>query len=170
VLGATNRPQDIDAAITRRFDRSYLITLPDYKSRVEVFEVILRDSSIEENFDFSKCAKITEGFSPSDIVSLCRSAMQISIQKRRSAKHSLVSNRSNNNSTTSNEDRQNKSINRLRVGDIEEAAASYYPTLWQSAAYDTSQASSSPNVDSNAYYDSKPDRDDTDESDDEYDD
>lgn len=135
VMGASNRPQDMDAAITRRFDRSYLIALPDSESRIEVFKVILRDCSIEENFDFSRCSRITEGFS-SDIVSLCRSAMQISLQKRRSAKHSLVSGRRSGDANSSS---------CLRVVDIEEAAASYYPTLWQSAAYATSQASSSSN-------------------------
>ena len=33
VIGATNRPQDLDAAIQRRFERSYLVSMPNESAR-----------------------------------------------------------------------------------------------------------------------------------------
>ena len=45
VIGATNRPQDLDAAIQRRFERSFLVGPPDERTRELVFKAILREVS-----------------------------------------------------------------------------------------------------------------------------
>ena len=43
VIGATNRPQDLDPAIQRRFERSFLVGPPDEHTRELVFKAILRE-------------------------------------------------------------------------------------------------------------------------------
>ena len=91
VLGATNRPQDLDAAIQRRFERSFLIGLPDATSRKQVLELLLRDVEKERGFSMRLCAKMTEGYAPSDLVALCKAAASIPIRehKRKSEKNSI---------------------------------------------------------------------------------
>lgn len=39
VLGATNRPQDLDEAVLRRFDRRLFVDLPNKGARKEILEV-----------------------------------------------------------------------------------------------------------------------------------
>ena len=60
VIGATNRPQDIDAAIQRRFERSFLVGPPNQETRVTIFKVMLRDLPTEL-FDFETAATLTHG-------------------------------------------------------------------------------------------------------------
>lgn len=40
VIGATNRPQDIDPAILRRMPRSYPVELPDQSQRLSILKVV----------------------------------------------------------------------------------------------------------------------------------
>ena len=59
------------------------IGLPDEYSRSEIFEKILEGVTTDENFDFTLCGKYTDGYSPSDIVALCKSAMSIPLREQR---------------------------------------------------------------------------------------
>lgn len=83
VLGSTNRPQDLDAAIQRRFERSFLLGLPDEVAREDIFRRTLRNYELSSSppFDFHRCAELSEGFTPSDIRALCNSAVQISLER-----------------------------------------------------------------------------------------
>ena len=81
VLGATNRPQDLDAAIQRRFERSFLIGLPDATSRKQVLELLLRDVEKEKGFSMRLCAKMTEGYAPSDLLALCKAAVSMTVSE-----------------------------------------------------------------------------------------
>lgn len=83
ILGATNRPQDLDAAALRRFERSFLIGLPDEAARKEVLEVLLHEVEKEKNFSMRTCAKMTEGYAPSDLVALCKAAASIPLREHK---------------------------------------------------------------------------------------
>ncbi|XP_012472838.1 protein SUPPRESSOR OF K(+) TRANSPORT GROWTH DEFECT 1 [Gossypium raimondii] len=71
VLAATNTPYALDQAIRRRFDKRIYIPLPDLKARQHMFKVHLGDTphNLTES-DFENLARLTEGFSGSD-VSVC---------------------------------------------------------------------------------------------------
>jgi len=77
IIGATNRPQDLDPAVQRRFERSFLIAPPDELSRREVLRKILKEVELAKTFDFALCAKLTEGYSASDLTALCKAAAAI---------------------------------------------------------------------------------------------
>ena len=53
VIGATNRPNAIDAALRRfgRFDREIDIGVPDENGRLEVFRIHTRNMKLDEDVD-----------------------------------------------------------------------------------------------------------------------
>ena len=87
VLGSSNRPQDLDAAIQRRFERSFLLALPDDVAREDIFKRTLREYnlSVSPPFDFHRCVDLTKGYAPSDIQALCKAALQISADRQPSS-------------------------------------------------------------------------------------
>ena len=78
VIGATNRPQDLDNAVLRRLDRHIFIPLPGAEARADLVRKQLQTSKNArhdlEGMRFDEIAAMTEGYSCSDIVSLCREA------------------------------------------------------------------------------------------------
>ncbi|KAL9180166.1 hypothetical protein ACHAXT_008136 [Thalassiosira profunda] len=74
VIGATNRPFDVDAAFLRRMPRRVFVGLPDYESRVSVLQSMLSHVPLDATFDLSLVASRTGGYSPSDIRELLQSA------------------------------------------------------------------------------------------------
>ena len=55
---------------------------PDKRTRALVFKAILLDVKKENNFDYSECSSLTEGYTPSDITALCSAAVAIPVQER----------------------------------------------------------------------------------------
>lgn len=74
VMGATNRPQDLDKAILRRMPAQFHIGLPSIYQRLEILKLILNSEIVHELVDFNRIAKLTNGFSGSDLRELCRNA------------------------------------------------------------------------------------------------
>merc|ERR1719482_2590410 len=74
VIGATNRPDILDPAITRpgRLDQLIYIPLPDLKSRVSIFQACLRKSPVSPDVDLEAMARATHGFSGADITEICQ--------------------------------------------------------------------------------------------------
>lgn len=84
VLGATNRPWNIDSAMLRRFDKRILVPLPEYETRKEIFEIIIRQMPnfrVAEDVDLDELAKLTEGYSGDDIKKLCMDAWYMPIHE-----------------------------------------------------------------------------------------
>ncbi len=81
VLGATNRPWELDPAFRRRFEKRVYVTLPDEAARKKVFEIHTKEIPMDDDVNFDELAKITEGFTGSDIALLCREAIMIPIRE-----------------------------------------------------------------------------------------
>ncbi|GFY63717.1 ATPase family AAA domain-containing protein 1-B [Trichonephila inaurata madagascariensis] len=74
VMGATNRPQDVDRAILRRMPSMFHIGLPNPKQRCGVLKLVLENEVISEDVNIEEIAKLTDAFSGSDLRELCRNA------------------------------------------------------------------------------------------------
>ncbi|KAL8425480.1 hypothetical protein Efla_002601 [Eimeria flavescens] len=86
VLGATNTPWALDAAIRRRFERRIFIPLPKLEAREQLLRFGIGDTPHHlTDADFHYLAKELEGFSGSDISVLVRDALFEPIRKCRAA-------------------------------------------------------------------------------------
>lgn len=74
ILGSTNRPQDLDSAIQRRFERSILVPFPNLRDRIEIFRKVFACDQIPVDLNFKSCARLTDGYSASDITNVCKAA------------------------------------------------------------------------------------------------
>ena len=83
VIGATNRPDILDNAVTRpgRLDQLIYIPLPDYESRLSIFGANLRKSPVAADVDLALMAKATEGFSGADITEICQRSAKNAIRE-----------------------------------------------------------------------------------------
>lgn len=73
LLGATNRPWDIDSAAMRsgRFSQKIYLPLPDAKARKYMLERNMKNVPIASDFDIDKIVDQTESYSGADIEELC---------------------------------------------------------------------------------------------------
>ncbi len=76
VIGATNRPDDIDPALRRpgRFDREIEIGVPDRNARKEILQIKTRGMPLDESVDLDKIADLTHGYTGADIEALVKEA------------------------------------------------------------------------------------------------
>ncbi|KII91042.1 hypothetical protein PLICRDRAFT_52711 [Plicaturopsis crispa FD-325 SS-3] len=74
ILGATNRPTDIDSAILRRMPKRFAIGLPDYQQRLKILNLMLKDTPLAPSFPMEALAARAAGHSGSDLKELCRNA------------------------------------------------------------------------------------------------
>jgi len=83
VIGATNRPDILDNAVTRpgRLDQLIYIPLPDYGSRLSIFKANLRKSPVAADVDLELLARATEGFSGADITEICQRSAKNAIRE-----------------------------------------------------------------------------------------
>ncbi|KAK5615340.1 ATPase AAA domain-containing protein 1-B [Crenichthys baileyi] len=81
IMGATNRPQDLDSAILRRMPTRFHINQPSERQREDILRLILRNENVEEAFNFKLVAKETGGFSGSDLREMCRDAALMCVRE-----------------------------------------------------------------------------------------
>ncbi|XP_020579082.1 uncharacterized protein LOC110023815 [Phalaenopsis equestris] len=74
VLGATNRPFDLDEAVIRRLPRRLMVNLPDASNREKILKVILAKEDLGSEVNFEAVANMTDGYSGSDLKNLCVTA------------------------------------------------------------------------------------------------
>lgn len=88
VLGATNIPWQLDAAIRRRFQRRVHIGLPDTNGRARMFKLAIGDTETGlQPSDFAVLAAKSEGFSGSDISNAVQQALMRPVRKILQATH-----------------------------------------------------------------------------------
>ncbi|XP_036955207.1 ATPase family AAA domain-containing protein 1-A isoform X1 [Acanthopagrus latus] len=74
VMGATNRPQDVDPAILRRMPTTFHVGLPNTRQRQDILRLILAGENLSNAINLKEIAEKTDGYSGSDLRELCRDA------------------------------------------------------------------------------------------------
>ena len=88
ILGATNIPWQLDAAIRRRFQRRVHISLPDLQGRMRMFEMSVGSTPCDLNGqDFKTLGVMSEGYSGSDISIAVQDALMQPVRKIQTATH-----------------------------------------------------------------------------------
>eukprot|EP00026_Physarum_polycephalum_P005727 Phypoly_transcript_05765.p1 GENE.Phypoly_transcript_05765~~Phypoly_transcript_05765.p1 ORF type:complete len:617 (+),score=123.44 Phypoly_transcript_05765:53-1852(+) len=75
IVGATNRPQELDEAARRRLVKKVYIPLPEFEARVQLIKNLLgkQENTLTEE-DINKVGEQTEGYSGADLHALCSEA------------------------------------------------------------------------------------------------
>ena len=83
LIGATNRPNDIDPALRRQalFDYEIELGVPDENARLEILSIIARSKRLEGCFDFHKIARSTPGFVAADLEAVAIEAGNLAVKK-----------------------------------------------------------------------------------------
>jgi len=106
VLAATNRPFDLDEAVLRRLPRRLLVDLPDTENRLKILKVILKNEDLSGSVDLNEIAKMTEGYSGSDLNSLCIAAAYQPIREFLKKEKKQQDTTTNTTNTTNNNEKQ----------------------------------------------------------------
>ncbi|KAI3644208.1 hypothetical protein MP228_010372 [Amoeboaphelidium protococcarum] len=83
VIGATNRPDQIDPALLRpgRLDQLIYIPLPDEGSRLSILKAALKKSPVAPDVDLNYLGRVTNGFSGADLTEICQRASKYAIRE-----------------------------------------------------------------------------------------
>ena len=83
VIGATNRPEDIDPALRRpgRFDREIEIRPPDKKGRLEILQVHTRNMPLDSDVNLEEIADMTKGYTGADLAALAKEAAMAALRE-----------------------------------------------------------------------------------------
>lgn len=118
IVGATNRPQELDEAARRRLVKRLYVPLPELEARKQIINNLLR--SVHHNLDEEDVAKIAEksaGYSGADMTNLCKEA---SMEPIRSIPFSQL------------EDIRMEEVRHITNRDFEEALINVRPSVSQS--------------------------------------
>ena len=85
ILGATNRPEVLDAALLRpgRFDRQVLVDKPDLTGREAILKIHSAEVKLEPDVDLLAVARATPGFAGADLANLVNEAALLAVRARR---------------------------------------------------------------------------------------
>lgn len=83
VIGATNRPEQLDAALVRpgRLDTLVYVPLPDQDSREGILKAQLRKTPVAGDVDMKFIASKTHGFSGADLGFVTQRAVKLAIKE-----------------------------------------------------------------------------------------
>lgn len=87
VIAATNRPNNLDKALTRagRFDRQIIVSPPrDWTVRKDLFNHYLAKFKVDKSIDIDNISKQVSGFTGADISAICNEASIIAIMNNKS--------------------------------------------------------------------------------------
>lgn len=74
LLAATNRPEDLDEAVRRRFAKRIYVPLPGLAARTSILKELLGRSSSLSDKDIASVASALEGYSASDVTAIVKDA------------------------------------------------------------------------------------------------
>lgn len=76
VMAATNRPEILDAALLRpgRFDRQVLVDKPDFKGRMDILKIHMKDVKFADDIDIEEIARLTTGLAGADLENVVNEA------------------------------------------------------------------------------------------------
>lgn len=83
VIGATNRPEQLDNALCRpgRLDTLVYVPLPNEKSRAGILKAQLRKTPVADDVDINYIASKTHGFSGADLGFVTQRAVKLAIKQ-----------------------------------------------------------------------------------------
>ncbi|KAG1729669.1 P-loop containing nucleoside triphosphate hydrolase protein [Suillus paluster] len=83
VIGATNRPDSLDAALRRagRFDHEISMGVPDEEARNKILRVLCAKLQLDGDFNFAAFAKATPGYVGADLSALTGAAGIIAVKR-----------------------------------------------------------------------------------------
>ena len=83
ILGATNKPWEIDEAVFRtgRFDEKIYIGPPDTEARIGIFKKHLGAAACDASVDVAALATAMEGFSGSDVAAVVHTAKRMALER-----------------------------------------------------------------------------------------
>lgn len=81
IMGATNRPGDVDPAFLRRMPRTFEIGMPNKVQRETILRLQLKTERVDDEFAYDKLAIDTMHYSGSDLKELCRAALMIPLRE-----------------------------------------------------------------------------------------
>ena len=83
VIGATNRPEQLDNALCRpgRLDTLVYVPLPDETSRIGILKAQLRKTPVADDVDINYIASRTHGFSGADLGFVTQRAVKLAIKQ-----------------------------------------------------------------------------------------
>ncbi len=87
IIAATNRPDVLDTALLRpgRFDRQVQVDPPDYKGRLAILQVHIRDKKVDPAVSLEAVARRTTGFTGADLANLLNEAAIFTARRRKDA-------------------------------------------------------------------------------------
>lgn len=81
IVGATNRPQELDEAARRRFTKRLYVPLPDEEARKEIIASLMKKAKSALTEDcINYIVEKTEGYSGADMSTLCKEAALSSVR------------------------------------------------------------------------------------------
>jgi len=83
ILAATNRPEILDQALLRpgRFDRQVLVDKPDFKGRVKILKVHVKNVKMDDDVDLEEIARLTAGLAGADLANIINEAALLAGRK-----------------------------------------------------------------------------------------
>ncbi len=74
VIGTTNKPWALDMGFIRRFQKRIYVPSPNYEVRLALLKHYTKNLELDSDVNLEEIAKMTEGYSASDIVDIVREA------------------------------------------------------------------------------------------------
>lgn len=92
IIGATNYPQMIDAAILRsgRLDKKFYLPPPDLEARKAMFEMYLKNRPLDFGIDYDKLSTLTEHRVSSDIEQIVVEASRLALKNKKRVSMSIL--------------------------------------------------------------------------------